>query len=412
MEENAVIAQVVFSLSLDRDFDYLVPDALRGRVRVGSRVRVQFNTGERSGYVVAMKSHSDYWPLKPVVALESEKEQIPEALVWLADWMADYYCCPKEHAVRTLLPAVVRSGEMKHKQALFVSLTLKAVNENDEFDALTDKRKELIRYLRREGSRPLTELINLNLGSAQLVSKMCEEGWLSKELRVVERDPFLDDVVQPDEPKKLTTHQQAALDVINASQDAADSSVILLHGVTASGKTEVYLQAISRCLEHGKEAIVLVPEISLTPQTCERFRRRFGNMVSVLHSGLSDGERFDEWTRINEGRSRIAVGARSALFAPFRNLGLIVVDEEHENSYKQDESPRYNARDMAVVRGKHECATVVLGSATPSLESYYNCELGRYKLVEMTGSRCRLSNSSTWVRRRLWRARRKFFQIV
>ena len=153
--------------------------------------------------------------------------------------------------------------------------------------------------------------------------------------------------------------------------------------MTASGKTEVYLQAISRCLERGKEAIVLVPEISLTPQTCERFRRRFGNMVSVLHSGLSDGERFDEWTRINEGRSRIAVGARSALFAPFRNLGLIVVDEEHENSYKQDESPRYNARDMAVVRGKHEGATIVLGSATPSLESYYNCEQGRYKLVEM-----------------------------
>ena len=383
MEENAVIAQVVFSLSLDRDFDYLVPAELRGRVRVGSRVQVEFNTGERSGYVVAMKSHSDYWPLKPIVALESEKEQIPESLVWLADWMADYYCCPKEHAVRTLLPAVVRSGEMKHKQALFVSLTLKAANQGAEFDKMSDKRKELIQYLRREGSRPLTELVNLNLASTAIISKMCEEGWLSKELRVVERDPFLDDVVQPDEPKKLTKDQQKALDVINASQDAEDSSVILLHGVTASGKTEVYLQAISRCLERGKEAIVLVPEISLTPQTCERFRRRFGNMVSVLHSGLSDGERFDEWTRINEGRSRIAVGARSALFAPFRNLGLIVVDEEHENSYKQDESPRYNARDMAVVRGKHEGATIVLGSATPSLESYYNCEQGRYKLVEM-----------------------------
>jgi primosomal protein N' (replication factor Y) len=201
MEENAVIAQVVFSLSLDRDFDYLVPAELRGRVRVGSRVRAPFNTSEKSGYVVAIKSQSDYWPLKPLLALESEKEQIPESLVWLADWMADYYCCPKEHAVRTLLPAVVRSGEMKHKQALFVSLTLKAANPGDEFDKLTDKRKEVIQYLRREGSRPLSELVNLNLASAQIISKMCEDGWLSKELRVVERDPFLDVVGQPDEPK-------------------------------------------------------------------------------------------------------------------------------------------------------------------------------------------------------------------
>ncbi len=154
-------------------------------------------------------------------------------------------------------------------------------------------------------------------------------------------------------------------------------------GVTASGKTEVYLQVIQHCLDLGREAIILVPEISLTPQTCENFRRRFGDQVSVLHSSLSDGERFDEWTRINEGRSRIAVGARSALFAPFRALGLIVVDEEHEGSYKQEESPRYHARDVAVVRGKLEKATVVLGTATPSLESYYNCQVGRYRLLEM-----------------------------
>ncbi|MBQ6471090.1 MAG: primosomal protein N', partial [Victivallales bacterium] len=198
------------------------------------------------------------------------------------------------------------------------------------------------------------------------------------------RDPFLDDLVQPENPKQLTSQQEDALAAISQSLEKRDAQVFLLHGVTASGKTEVYLQAISHCLQLGLEAIVLVPEISLTPQTCDRFRRRrFGDQVSVMHSALGDGERFDEWTRINEGRSKIAVGARSALFAPFRNLGLIVVDEEHENTYKQDESPRYNARDIAVMRGKFEQATVVRGSATPSLESYYNCQRGRYRLLEM-----------------------------
>lgn len=377
------VAQVIFSLSLDRVFDYSVPPALRGQVREGSRVKVEFKHGERSGYVVAMKATSPY-KLKPILCLEGEREQIPKGLIWLAEWMSDYYCCPKEHAIQTLLPAVVRSGEMKHKQVLFVSLTIKAMAGGEDFDALSDKRKEVISYLRREGDTMLTELVSEGIVSASTISKMCQEGWLKKELRVVERDPFLNDLVQRDQPKDLTPEQKTALDAINASLLAVDSQVILLHGITASGKTEVYLQAIATCLELGKEAIVLVPEISLTPQTCERFRSRFGDLVSVLHSGLSDGERFDEWTRINEGRSRIAIGARSALFAPFRELGLIVVDEEHETSYKQEESPRYNARDLAVVRGKHEKATILLGSATPSLESYYNCQQGRYKLLELT----------------------------
>ena len=378
------IAKVIFDLSLDKDFDYSIPPHLEGKVRVGSRVRVSFRTSERSGFVVALKPRSDFADVKPILALESEREQIPDHLVWLAEWMADYYCCPKEHAVRTLLPAVVRTGEMKHKQALFVMLTMKGnAQEGAEFEALTDKRKEVLKYLRDSGPRPLTELLSVGLCNAQMVSKLCEDGWVEKELRVVERDPFMDDMIVPDRPKELTQDQSSVLKSINEAQDAGAGDVILLHGVTASGKTEVYLQAIAHCLELKKEAIVLVPEISLTPQTCERFRRRFGNLVSVLHSGLSDGERFDEWTRINEGRSRIAIGARSALFAPFRNLGLIVVDEEHEGSYKQDESPRYNARDMAVVRGKHEHATVLLGSATPSLESYYNCGIGKYRLLQL-----------------------------
>ena len=169
---------------------------------------------------------------------------------------------------------------------------------------------------------------------------------------------------------------------------APSSSTFLLHGVTGSGKTEVYLQAIAHALEHGKGAIVLVPEISLTPQTVERFKARFSSgplqtLVAVLHSHLSAGERHDEWHKIRQGRARIAIGARSAIFAPVEPLGLIVVDEEHEHSYKQEEAPRYHARDVAIVRGQMEGAVVVLGSATPSLESYYNCHKGKYTLLQL-----------------------------
>jgi primosomal protein N' (replication factor Y) len=201
--------------------------------------------------------------------------------------------------------------------------------------------------------------------------------------RVVGRDPFAGDQVLRSNPLVLTAHQAEAMKQIVASLDRREGEVILIHGVTGSGKTEVYLQAIQHCLDSGHEAVVLVPEISLTPQTCDRFRARFGDNISVLHSGLSDGERFDEWMRIHEQRTRIVVGARSALFAPLTKLGLIIVDEEHESTYKQEEAPRYNARDVAVVRAKMEKATVVLGSATPSLESYYNAKTGRYTLVEL-----------------------------
>ena len=375
-------AEVLFDLSLDKGFDYEVPPHLAGKVHPGSRVRVSLRSREISGYVFRMKSESAFPGVKPILGLDNEHQQIPDALLKLGEWIADYYCAPMEHTLRILLPAVVRAGEMNHRQLIFVSLTAKGLMRDDDAK-LTERQLNVLRTLRKEGPMPLNGILDAAQVSSAVVSALCDKGYLSKEKRVVERSPFMDDVVQMEPHKELTEQQQTALDVIKPSIKARDAQVILLKGVTASGKTEVYLQAIQYCLDLGLDAIVLVPEISLTPQTCDRFRRRFGNMVSVMHSSLSDGERFDEWTRINEGRSRIAVGARSALFAPFRKLGLIVVDEEHEQTYKQDESPRYNARDVAVVRGKMEHATVLLGSATPSMESYYNCQRGMYRLVEM-----------------------------
>jgi len=210
-----------------------------------------------------------------------------------------------------------------------------------------------------------------------------KHGLVKIEESTILRDPHAGLELLRTKPFDLMVEQQTALETITASMDKEKPGTVLLHGVTGSGKTEVYLQAIQHALDKGQGAIVLVPEISLTPQTVDRFRSRFGDCVAVLHSSLSDGERHDEWHRIRNGEARIAIGARSALFSPIENPGVIVVDEEHEATYKQDESPRYNARDVAVMRGHLENCCVVLGSATPALESFNNVREGRYELAEM-----------------------------
>jgi len=378
------VARVVTDLGLDREFDYSVPPDLEGRVRPGSRVIVPFGRSSRVGYVVGLKPTSDFPQLKAIAALEGEGEQIPAPLLKLADWIATYYCCPREHAVRAMLPAVVRGGQVKTKRRAFACLDPAGLHQGAAGQRLTPRQQRVVEALVRDGSRPVSDLCEAVQVTPAVVKALQKKGLVIVEDRVVARDPFAEDIILPTVPLALSDEQTRARDTILASLKAGDAAVILLQGVTGSGKTEVYLQAIQQCIEAGREAIVLVPEIALTPQTCERFRARFGNQVSVLHSGLSDGERFDEWTRIHQGQSRIVVGARSALFAPFRHLGLIVVDEEHETTYKQEESPRYHARDVAVVRGKLEKATVVLGSATPSLESLYNARTGRYTLSRLT----------------------------
>lgn len=377
------VARVVTDLGLDREFDYEIPAHLVDRVRPGCRVLVPFRQGRRTGYVVGLKEQSDFGELKAIIRVEGAKEQIPPNLLRLADWIAEYYCCPREHAVRAMLPAVVRGGRMKRKRRKFACLVPVDGPEGRDIESLTPKQRRVVETLVRRGATPVPDLCRAADVTASVVETLRKKAFLTIEERIVARDPFADDVILPSKALQLTGEQRVALKRITDSLEARDGSVILLHGVTGSGKTEVYLQAIDDCLKRGKEAIVLVPEISLTPQTCERFRSRFGEHVSVLHSALGDGERFDEWNRIHRRESRIVVGARSALFAPFTELGLIVVDEEHESTYKQEESPRYNARDVAVVRGKMERATVVLGSATPALESYYNVKVGKYVLVEL-----------------------------
>ncbi|WP_127584328.1 primosomal protein N' [Paenibacillus koleovorans] len=210
--------------------------------------------------------------------------------------------------------------------------------------------------------------------SAGTVKSLHEKGWLDIQEVEVFRDPYAGRSFVPTAPLPLTPTQQAVFEPLSNALAADAHKVYLLQGVTGSGKTEVYMQAIRQCLDQGKDAIVLVPEISLTPQMVERFKGRFGNQVAVLHSRLSTGERYDEWRKIGLGQVRVAIGARSAVFAPFTKIGLIIIDEEHESSYKQEESPKYHARDVAVARARRHGAAVVLGSATPSLESYYKTQ--------------------------------------
>lgn len=375
------IAKVAVDLSLDREFDYLIPEPLRPLVEIGSRVEVPFRSRMVTGFVVGFADKSAFDDLKPIGKVLGEKSLVTASVMELARWMSSYYLAPFETCVRTLLPAVVRNKESGGKKQLTVSLTGRAPEK-----PLTEAQQKIFKILETSGEILLSTLTETAGVTAAPVKALEKKGLVTISNESVYRDPHEGVELLKTEPLTLMPQQAAALNRIIEAMNEPEPPVLLLHGVTGSGKTEVYLQAISHALEQGRGAIVLVPEIALTPQTVDRFRSRFADKperVAVLHSSLSDGERYDEWHRIRSGEARIVVGARSALFAPVHNLGLIVVDEEHEPTYKQDEAPRYNARDTAVMRGKMEKCAVVLGSATPALESYSNAKNGKYRYVDM-----------------------------
>jgi primosomal protein N' (replication factor Y) len=372
------IAKVVVEISLDREFDYLIPASLQATIGVGSQVQVPFHGRDLRGFVVGITDRSAHEDrLKEIAGVVGERPLIPDHVMKLAYWIADYYCSPIEHAVRTVLPSAVRRRGAQHKKQLEVSLL------NPDGVGSSALQKKVVELLRERGPMRLRDL-KAELGCSDSPIRTLDKNEIVAIEPVAQlRDPLAGMELVRTEPFALMDGQQEALNTIHKAVAATPRETVLLQGVTGSGKTEVYLQAIQSTLDRGEGAIVLVPEIALTPQTVERFRARFGAGVAVLHSGLSDGERHDEWHRIRDGQARIAVGARSALFAPIESLGLIVVDEEHEPTYKQEESPRYHARDAAVMRGRLEGCCVVLGSATPSLESSRNVQSGRYLLARM-----------------------------
>lgn len=379
----ARIGRVLLDQSAGRPLDYGIPSELADRVQPGSRVRVPLRTRVVLGTVISVHDETDAKGVREIAALLNDDALVRPSLMQLARWMADYYCCPEEVAMRAVLPVVIRKAELTHKEQLFVELIeIPDAATRAELERRAPRQLDAVRALEAAGAP--VELAALPAPRAA-VKALEKRGLVRVGLQRVAREPegeFL-----PSQDLVLNDEQRVALEaVFEAIGDPAASKPILLHGVTGSGKTEVYLQAIRRTLESGRTALVLVPEISLTPQTVERFKSRFADiqsLVAVLHSHLSEGERHDEWHKIHSGGARIVIGARSAVFAPLRSPGLIVVDEEHENSYKQEDAPRYHARDVAVYRASLEKCAVLLGSATPSLESYHNAKIGKYRLVEM-----------------------------
>ena len=373
-----MLVSVAIDLALDRLFTYTVPVELAGKLKTGQLLRVPFSGRIARGFSMRL-SEGDSIPgskfkLKPVMAIEDESPFFTPALLDLVKWAAKYYAAPLEQVLRAAVPAAVLKPNARPKELLFVSPV-----EGADASALTARQRGLLADLVRVGGGWLSQLCREFSTTPATLKALAANGCVEIAQKVARRDPLGGRTLMRSRPKALDGEQAAALAAIASD----DPKPVLLHGVTGSGKTEVYLQAIARELEAGRGAIVLVPEISLTPQTVQRFASRFGPLVAVLHSALSDGERYDEWHRIRRGDARVVVGPRSAVFAPVRDLGLIVVDEEHDSSYKQEESPRYNARDIAVVRAGLEGAKAVLGSATPSLESWLNAKRGKYVLASM-----------------------------
>jgi primosomal protein N' (replication factor Y) len=380
---------VALNKPLRRYFDYLIPEQMRGLVMVGGRVRVPFGHQKSVlGYCVGLREESEV----PRDRLRTVKKPVDDEPVFtpkmlrLARWMADYYHCAMGEAMAAAVPSAVRSTR-KRKKVQCARLLLGEEEARKKADELFDRspaQSKTLRTLAQMGGEPSVVELKRTAGvSRSSVKALARKDLIEIEKQVVEsEDPLSHLEAELEEPYELTREQRAAYDTITSRVQRGRFDVMLLHGVTSSGKTEVYLQSIAEVVEAGKQAIVLVPEISLTPQTVRHFRSRFRNLA-VLHSRLTESQRRRYWHQIRAGEADVVIGARSAIFAPVPELGLLVIDEEHENSFKQDNVPRYHARDVGIMRAKFDDALVVLGTATPSLESYQNASTGKYTALHL-----------------------------
>lgn len=381
-------ASVVLELSIDKMLDYGIPSEYLSVLKPGMRVEVPLRGKPQEGYVVSIKEKPDFSPVKPISRLLSSVELVTPDLLKLALWMSRYYSAPLRQVFKAMVPSGLR-GQTKVKEQLYIT---RRKTREELADYCRDIRNKhpaqaavLDVILKVTKGILLSELLEETQGSRSPVDTLVKKGLLNSGTMQIDRSPLADQEYFKTKPKTLNHEQKAAFDTIAESMDKNRFGVHLVHGVTGSGKTEIYLQAIDKALRMNKSSLMLVPEIALTGQTIERFRSRFEGNIAILHHRLSQGERFDEWHKIQRGEAKIVIGARSAVFSPAVNLGLIIVDEEHENSYKQsEEAPCYHARDMAVMRGKLTESTVILGSATPSLESYYNATIGKYRLNSLS----------------------------
>jgi primosomal protein N' (replication factor Y) len=379
-----LFAEIVFDRPLDHAYTYAVPESLRSAIAIGRRVEAPFGRGDRStiGYCVGLHQVAPSRAVKNIVIVLDSEALVNDTLLRLTRWMADYYLCGWGQVLHAVVPAGARENSGL-REAVFIEAVPEAESP-DPMPELTIKQTAAWNQLRRADAplelRHLARLANCGTGP---VAALVEKKLARVSRQKVERFRLeLPDAAEPAPTITLNADQLRVWAPIEQAVRNGGFHAFLLHGVTGSGKTEIYLRAIEEVIRQGKEAIVLVPEISLTPQTIERFRGRCGE-VAVLHSHLGDAERGGYWRRVAAGQVQVVVGARSAVFAPARKLGLIVIDEEHESSFKQDSTPRYHGRDVAVMRARLENIPVLMGSATPSLESWHNTQKQQYTLLSL-----------------------------
>ena len=375
---------------LNKVFDYIVPKDMEDILQVGDRVWVPFGKGESlsEGYIEGFKDKSEF-ANKEIAKIEDSI--LSKENVELARLMADKYFCNVQECIKLMLPPGQASKNLarrtKEKTARFVYIALpKEVIEEDlkSGKVKSEKHKKLLEFLINNDGMDVSDLEAVTEVSKAVMKTVEKNGYIKFEYEKIERNPLSHKKAIKDKKLKLTDEQQEAFDEIAFMIDNNEFGEFLIHGITGSGKTEVYLQLIEKVLEKGKNAIVLVPEISLTLQIIDRFLARFDEEIAVLHSRLSDGERLDEWTKIKEGRARIVIGARSAIFAPMKNIGIIIIDEAHDGSYKSDMQPRYNSKDLAKYIAKQNDIPLVLGSATPDMVDFYKAQKGNTNLITLS----------------------------
>ena len=382
-----MFVSIALPVPLFRTFTYEIDDADAERARPGMRAVVPFRTRREIGIVVGETEAPAGVTAKRVHSFPDKEPVLSESMLGLCKWIAEYYVVPLGIAIRASLPAALTSKaapapSQKTRRVVSIRQDIPSLIHRDRIFARSPQQRVLFELIESLGGEAavshLTERLNF---SSSVLKGLVARNLVTVSDEVVARDPFASRAAPPATKHTPSAAQRGA---IEAMIGRTGGDIHLLHGVTGSGKTLVYIELLRHVvLEQGKTAIVLVPEIALTPQTVDRFRAVFGDKIAVLHSALSEGERYDEWLALKRGQKRIAVGARSAIFAPLENLGAIVVDEEHESSYKQGETPRYHAREVAIVRARSEGAVVVLGSATPSLETWTNAKAGKYSLLEL-----------------------------